>query len=89
MTEQDETTETTTGQDEDALEVPTFEMPGVEEYAVDLRFDDNTPIFNETVDDLGDQLAVLDGKRAEQDPAEDGEQDENPDGDDSGEVEQD
>ncbi|WP_134663943.1 hypothetical protein [Amycolatopsis sp. CFH S0078] len=82
MTEQDERAD-------DAPEMPTFEMPDVEEPAVDLRYDDDTPIFNETVDDLGDQLAVLNGAQAEEEPAEDSERAEDPDGDDSGEVDQD
>ncbi len=57
--------------------MPTSEMPEVEEPTVDLRYDDNTPIFNGTVDDLRDQLTSLTGEQAE-----------DTDGDDSSERDQ-
>lgn len=62
------------------LDVPLFEMPEIEETTVDLRFDDGTPIFNDTMDDLRDQLPLLGGEQSE------GSEDET--GHDSGEVDQ-
>lgn len=40
-------------------EVPTFEMARVEEPTVDLELAPETPIFNETANQLRDELTLL------------------------------